>query len=51
MIFILMIVVVLSTWGAFELLNPLWGMIFLIVGMCSLSWYAIGRQSRSKHQS
>lgn len=51
MIFLLMAFVVFSTWGAFELLGPLWGMVFLIVGMCSLSWYAIGQQSDSKHQS
>lgn len=43
MIFLLMILVALSTWAGFELLSPLFGMVFLIVGLCSLSWYSIGK--------
>lgn len=48
MAFLLLFLIGLSTWLAAELLNPLWAMIVFIISICSLIFYAIGRQNISE---
>jgi hypothetical protein len=47
MAFLLLLLIGLSTWGAAELLNPLWAFIVFFASMFSLIWYAIGKSEGS----